>query len=119
MSILNRLGNIIKSRIPKSKIFKGKNKMTEDSNNNSKSRSSVNVDFKKENSEKDPVIADYYSNLELSYGAGRNEIHAAWKSLLKKYHPDLHSNDPEKQKTAHQLVQSLNKAYEELKKHLG
>ena len=118
MSIFNRLGNIIKSRIPKSKVFRDKNKITEDTNNNSQSRSSVNVDFKKENSEKDPVIADYYSNLELPYGAGINEIHAAWKSLLKKYHPDLHSNDPEKQKTAHELVQSLNKAHEELIKHL-
>ena len=95
-----------------------KNKMTKDTNNNSQPRSSVNADFKKENPEKDPFIVDYYSNLELPYGAGKNEVNAAWKSLLKKYHPDLHSNDPEKQKTAHQLVQSLNKAHEELIKYL-
>ena len=65
------------------------------------------------------MIAGYYANLELPYGAGLEDVESAWKKMLKKYHPDLHSNDPRKQETAHHLVQGLNKAHDELEKYLN
>ncbi len=66
----------------------------------------------------DPVLARYYANLELPYGAGLDTVREAWRQLVKKYHPDLHSADEQKQRTATELVQGLNRAYEELARHL-
>lgn len=63
-----------------------------------------------------PELARYFANLELPYGSDLAAVTAAWKRLLKKYHPDLHSGDPEKQRIANELVQGLNKAYQEIKR---
>lgn len=38
--------------------------------------------------------------------------------MVRKYHPDLHSSDTQKVKLANEIVQGLNKAYEELENHL-
>lgn len=66
----------------------------------------------------DPVLARYYANLELPYGAGLDTVRGAWRRLVKEYHPDLHSADEQKKRTATELVQGLNRAYEELARHL-
>ncbi len=66
----------------------------------------------------DPVLARYYANLEVPYGAGLDTVRGAWRRLVKEYHPDLHSADEQKKHTATELVQGLNRAYEELTKHL-
>ncbi len=66
----------------------------------------------------DPVLARYYANLELPYGAGLDTVSGAWRRLVKEYHPDLHSADEQKKRTATELVKGLNRAYEELSKHL-
>ncbi|MFQ5582996.1 MAG: DnaJ family molecular chaperone [Calditrichia bacterium] len=65
----------------------------------------------------DPQLATYFANLEIPYGSDLETAKKAWKSLVKKYHPDLHSSDPLKQKTANELVQGINKAFEEIRKH--
>ena len=67
---------------------------------------------------KDPALVRYYANLELPYGVGLDTVRRTWKRLVKKYHPDLHSADEQKQRTATELVQGLNHAYEELARHL-
>lgn len=66
----------------------------------------------------DPVLAGYYANLEVPYGADLVTVRSAYKRLVKKYHPDLHSAQADKKKTATVLIQGLNKAYEELAKSL-
>ena len=66
----------------------------------------------------DPVLAKYYANLELPYGADLERVKKAWKKMVRKYHPDLHGTDPEKRRLANELSQGLNRAYEELKKRL-
>ncbi len=63
---------------------------------------------------RDPELTRYYANLELSYGAGIDAVREARRRLLKRYHPDLHSADPEKKRTATQLAQGLNRAHDEL-----
>ncbi len=66
----------------------------------------------------DPVLARYYANLELPYGTGLDTVRLTWRRLVKRYHPDLYSADEQKKRTATELVQGLNRAYEELAKHL-
>ncbi|MCS6988665.1 MAG: J domain-containing protein [Chloroherpetonaceae bacterium] len=67
---------------------------------------------------RDEKIAGYYANLELPYGASLEEVRKAYRNLMKRYHPDKFSGDPEKQKTATEIAKGLNKAYRELEKHL-
>lgn len=66
----------------------------------------------------DPELARYYANLELPYGAGFTQVKEARKRLMRRYHPDLHSQDPERQKIATELVKGLNHAYEKLRARL-
>ncbi len=66
----------------------------------------------------DPELAELYSNLEVPYGSDLATVRKAWKRQLRKYHPDLHSKDPEKRKIADELAQRLNGAYEQLRKRL-
>ena len=66
----------------------------------------------------DPELAELYSNLEVPYGSSLATVRKAWKRLLRKYHPDRHSKDPEKRKIADELAQRLNGAYEQLQKRL-
>lgn len=53
----------------------------------------------------------YYKTLELEYGAGFDQIKKAYRKLLKKYHPDLYQNKPEKLETAKKLTEKINEAY--------
>jgi len=64
-------------------------------------------------------LSGYYANLELPPGAGRGQVKQAWRRLLKKYHPDLHSTHPEKRKIATELTGRLNEAYRVLDKEFS
>lgn len=66
----------------------------------------------------DPQLAQYYANLEIPYGADLETARRAWKRLLKKCHPDLHANDPEKRRVADELSARLTQAYQELERAL-
>ncbi|MEM7355150.1 MAG: J domain-containing protein [Acidobacteriota bacterium] len=67
----------------------------------------------------DPELARYYANLEVPYGSDLATVREAWKLLMRKYHPDLHGADAEKQRTATELVKGLNQALEQLERRLG
>jgi DnaJ-domain-containing protein 1 len=58
----------------------------------------------KQASTRDEKIAGYYANLELPYGADLEAVKKAYRKLMKQYHPDKFSGDPEKQKTATELT---------------
>lgn len=68
---------------------------------------------------KDSELAKYYANLEVPYGSDLETVRRAWKQLVRKYHPDYHSENLEKQEMANKLVQELNHAYKELEKRLS
>ncbi len=68
---------------------------------------------------KDPKLATYYANLEIPYGAGREEVESAWKRQARRYHPDRHATDPERQAVATELLQGINHAYTEICRHLA
>lgn len=67
---------------------------------------------------RDPQLAQYYANLETPYGSDKETVTRAWKGLLRRYHPDLHSSDTEKKQIATDLTQKLNEAYNEISKAL-
>lgn len=54
---------------------------------------------------------DYYKLLGVKRNAERDEISKAFKKLARKYHPDLHPNDPQAEKK----FKEINEAYEVLK----
>lgn len=55
--------------------------------------------------------SDPYRVLGVSSGASEEEVKAAYRHLAKKYHPDLHPDDPE----AAQKMNEINAAYEQIK----
>ncbi len=56
-------------------------------------------------------LAEYYANLEIPVGSSRATIKKAWKTQMKKYHPDLHCTDPEKKRIAEELTRQLTQAH--------
>lgn len=77
---------------------------------------------RREHDGRDPItqdIARYYANLELPVGASADEVRAAYKRLMRRYHPDHHLTDDTKAEAATQLARELRHAYESLLHHLG
>jgi len=112
MSLTDRLFRILKSNLKNKWTPPPKSERWEMPNQGSESTRGTREPHR------DPKLAEYYSNLEVEYGANLETVRAAWKSLLKKYHPDLHSGDPELRATAEALTKGLNHAYRQLEKHL-
>jgi len=50
---------------------------------------------------------DYYEILGIGFNADASEIKAGYRKLVKKFHPDLHPNNPE----ATAKMQLINEAY--------
>ena len=66
----------------------------------------------------DKRLRELYAQLEVPYGAPFEDVKKSFRRLMRKYHPDLHAGNPQKQKTATQLTMSLTQAYNELEQHL-
>ena len=64
-------------------------------------------------------IRRYYANLELPFGATADEVKAAYRRLMRRYHPDRHATDPARAEVANQVAQELRTAYEALLAYLG
>ncbi|MFO0692061.1 MAG: J domain-containing protein [Polyangiales bacterium] len=71
----------------------------------------------KDNPERKQLL-QWYANLELPPFASLDEVRKAYRDLMKRYHPDRHATDPERQRIATELAQSLTRAYESLTAYL-
>jgi DnaJ-class molecular chaperone len=56
-------------------------------------------------------VKDYYAVLVISREAHAREIKRAYKKLVRKWHPDLHPDDP----AGRMKMQEINEAYEVLR----
>jgi DnaJ-domain-containing protein 1 len=61
----------------------------------------------------------HYKALELPKGSDFEKIKAAYRSLVKVYHPDKFENDPEKKAYAQEVTRQINEAYFYFKKKFG
>ncbi len=60
-------------------------------------------------------IIEDLANFNLTPPASFEDVRKARNREIKKYHPDRHMNDPEKRKTAKEILQIYNASYERLK----
>jgi len=107
MSLFKRLKDIVRSNINyKEESFEGNTDI--DIN----SYEDMYFDDSKEiPNENNTQERQYYKILEVEYGADFDEIKKAYKRLLKKYHPDLFVNQPEKLEVAQKVSAKINEAY--------
>ena len=64
-------------------------------------------------------LASYYANLEVEMGADQATIKRSYRRLMRKYHPDKHSGDPERERLATEICQELTRAYDTVMAHLA
>lgn len=60
----------------------------------------------------------WYRILELEPGASVAEVKAAYRRMLRKYHPDRHARDPEKFAAATELMRRITEAHDGLVAYL-
>jgi len=76
-------------------------------------------EFRRGMAEDDEVpIRRAYATLEVPYGSDFEAVRKSYRALMRKYHPDLHTSTPEKQKAANELTQKLTDSYKLLEKRL-
>jgi DnaJ-domain-containing protein 1 len=66
----------------------------------------------------DAQLAEWYKVLDLQAGADVAQIKSSYRQLMRKYHPDMHAGNPQKQKAATELSMRVTTAYNGLMAHL-
>lgn len=66
----------------------------------------------------DAQVADWYRQLDLQPGAEMSQIKTSYRQLMRKYHPDMHAGNPQRQKAATELSMRVTAAYNGLVAHL-
>jgi DnaJ-domain-containing protein 1 len=64
------------------------------------------------------ILGPHYSALELSPDASLTDVKTAWRTAMKKYHPDLHGANLKKREAATELTRRLTNSYRILRAHL-
>lgn len=64
------------------------------------------------------TIQDYYANLEVPFGSDMDTVKAAYRRLMRSYHPDRFAKDPEMEAMATRLSQELAEAYQAIESYL-
>ena len=60
-----------------------------------------------------------YAALEVPFGADFATVRKSYRALMRKYHPDRHTDSPEKQKSATELAQKLSAVYQVIEQCSG
>lgn len=75
-------------------------------------------EFRRASSDDPNSLRRAYAALEVPPGSNFETVRRAYRTLMRKYHPDLHTATPEKQKAANEITQKLTDAYKLLEKKL-
>ncbi len=122
--LFKRLFRIAQAYIPKtSQAFKNKpdNEFKtdpfEDMDSDEDTNNTFTSDTKTNTSYPDfpTQIVEDLANFNLIPPSSLEEVRKARNREIKKYHPDRHMNDPQKRKTAKEILQIYNASYERLK----
>ena len=62
-------------------------------------------------------LLEWYRVLDLQVGADMAQIKTSYRQLMRKYHPDMHAGNPQKQKAATELSMRVTTAYNGLVAH--
>ncbi|MFP4363879.1 MAG: J domain-containing protein [Spirochaetia bacterium] len=62
-------------------------------------------------------LAQDYKNLEVSFGTNFDEVRKSYKVLIRKYHPDRFSNDPDRLKAATEIAKKINYSFQRIKQY--
>jgi curved DNA-binding protein CbpA len=62
-------------------------------------------------------LAEWYRVLDLQVGSDLGQIKSAYRQMMRKYHPDMHAGNPQKQKAATELSMRVTTAYNGLTAH--
>ena len=62
-------------------------------------------------------LAEWYKVLDLQVGADMAAIKSSYRQMMRKYHPDMHAGNPQKQKAATELSMRVTTAYNGLVAH--
>jgi DnaJ-domain-containing protein 1 len=82
-------------------------------------RRSTRASSSRSGTRRDSDLARLYAQLECPYGADLTSVRKHYRRLMRKYHPDLHVGDADKQRIANELTQRLTSAYNELRRALA
>jgi DnaJ-domain-containing protein 1 len=63
-------------------------------------------------------LAEWYRVLDVTPGVDLAQIKTAYRQLMRKYHPDMHAGNPQRQKAANELSMRVTTAYNGLVEHL-
>ena len=66
----------------------------------------------------DAQVAEWYRQLDLQPGTEMAQIKTSYRQLMRKYHPDMHAGNPQRQKAATELSMRVTAAYNGLVAHL-
>jgi DnaJ-domain-containing protein 1 len=75
-------------------------------------------EFRRSSSDDSGAVRRAYAALEVPPGSDFETVRRAYRTLMRKYHPDLHTSTPEKQKAANEIAQKLTDSYKLLEKRL-
>jgi DnaJ-domain-containing protein 1 len=75
-------------------------------------------EFRRASSEDSGAVRRAYAALEVPPGSDFETVRRAYRAQMRKYHPDLHTSTPEKQKAANEIAQRLTDSYKLLEKRL-
>jgi len=62
-------------------------------------------------------LLEWYRVLDLQLGADMVQVKSSYRQLMRKYHPDMHAGNPQKQKAATELSMRVTTAYNGLVAH--
>ena len=58
-----------------------------------------------------------FRNLEVPFGSPLTDVRSSYKRLMTAFHPDRHSADPDRFRTATEVTKKLNQSYERIQSH--